>query len=175
MRQRIAIDMDEVIADTLAKHVDLYNAEFGDNVTADGLRGKKLRDAVAEEHAEKLETFLVAEDFFGDLEVMPDSQRVVSELMERYEIFITTAAMEVPTSFAAKFRWLEEHFPFVPASNVVFCGDKSIIRADYLIDDNARHFRNFAGQGVLYAAPHNAHVEGYPRVESWEEVREMFL
>lgn len=167
--------MDEVIADTLTKHVDLYNAEFGVNVSADGLRGKKLHEAVAEEHVQKLETFLEAEDFFGDLEVMPDSPRVVSELIEHYEVFVTTAAMEVPTSFAAKFRWLEEHFPFIPASNVVFCGDKSIIRADYLIDDNARHFRNFVGQGVLYSAPHNAHVEGYPRVKDWQEVREMFL
>lgn len=175
MRQRIAIDMDEVIADTLTKHVGLYNAEFGENVTADGLRGKKLREAVAGERVEKVETFLVAEDFFGDLEVMPGSQRVISDLMQRYEVFVTTAAMEVPTSFAAKFRWLEEHFPFIPASNVVFCGDKSIIRADFLIDDNARHFENFMGQGVLYSAPHNIGVEGYPRVESWEEVREMFL
>lgn len=175
MTQRIAIDMDEVIADTLAKHVGLYNAAFGGNVTADGLRGKKLREAVAEDHVEKLHSFLVQETFFGDLEVMPDSQEVVAELMERYEVFVTTAAMEVPTSFAAKFRWLEEHFPFVPPSNVVFCGDKSIIRADFLIDDNARHFESFVGQGVLYSAPHNAHVEGYPRVESWQDVREMFL
>ncbi len=167
--------MDEVIADTLTKHVGLYNAEFGENVTADGLQGKKLREAVARDHVEKLEAFLVTEDFFGDLEVMPDSQQVVAELMEHYEVFVTTAAMEVPTSFAAKFRWLEEHFPFIPASNVVFCGDKSIVRADYLIDDNARHFENFAGQGVLYSAPHNAGVEGYPRVESWRDVRGMFL
>ena len=83
--------------------------------------------------------------------------------------------MEVPTSFAAKFRWLEEHFSFIPASNVVFCGDKSIIRADYLIDDNVHHFENFAGQGILYSAPHNAGIEGYPRVESWQDVRKMFL
>lgn len=167
--------MDEVIADALTKHVDLYNSEFGENVMAHGLRRKKLHEAVAEDHVETVETFLVEEGFFGDLEVMPDSQRVIARLMERYEVFVTTAAMEVPTSFAAKFRWLEEHFPFIPASNVVFCGDKSIIRADYLIDDNARHFQNFVGQGVLYSAPHNAHVEGYPRVKDWREVEKMFL
>lgn len=32
-RERIAIDMDEVIADFLSKHLALYNAEFGESLT----------------------------------------------------------------------------------------------------------------------------------------------
>lgn len=47
--ERIAVDMDEVIADFLSKHLALYNAEFGDGLTADDLRGKKLRELVVEE------------------------------------------------------------------------------------------------------------------------------
>ena len=172
---RIAVDMDEVIADTLTKHLALYNAEFGESLTFDDLRGKKLQDLVVEEHREKVESFLTAEDFFGDLGVVEGSQGVVAELTERYEIFVTTAAMEYPTSFAAKFRWLKEHFPFVPASNVVFCGDKSVIAADYLIDDNARHFACFRGEGILFTAPHNVEENRYRRVSGWQDVREMFL
>ena len=42
-------------------------------------------------------------------------------------VFIATAAMEVPTSFQAKYRWLAKHFPFIPASHIVYCGDKSIL------------------------------------------------
>ena len=62
-------------------------------------------------------------------------------------MFIATAAMEVPTSFTAKYEWLGRHFPFISPSNVVFCGDKSILRADFLIDDNPRQLRRFVGQG----------------------------
>ena len=32
-KQRIAIDMDEVLADTLAQFLAAYNREFGDNLT----------------------------------------------------------------------------------------------------------------------------------------------
>jgi hypothetical protein len=32
---------------------------------------------------------------------------------------------------------MHEHFLFTPDSHLVFCGDKSIIAADFLIDDNA--------------------------------------
>lgn len=122
--ERIAVDMDEVIADFLSKHLALYNAEFGESLTADDLlRGKKLRELVVEERRPQLETFLSEDGFFGDLGVVEGSQQVISDLTERYEVFVTTSAMEYPTSFTAKFRWLKEHFPFVPASNKVFCGD----------------------------------------------------
>lgn len=174
-RQRIAVDMDEVIADFLSKHLALYNAEFGESLTPDDLRGKKLHDLVVEERRPQLETFLTADDFFGDLGIVEGSQQVISDLTERYEVFVTTSAMEYPTSFVAKYRWLEEHFPFVPANNIVFCGDKGIVAADYLIDDNARHFARFRGEGILFTAPHNVEENRYRRVNGWQDVREMFL
>jgi 5'(3')-deoxyribonucleotidase len=92
-----------------------------------------------------------------------------------YEVFIATAAMEVPTSFNQKYRWLAKHFPFIPSSHIVYCGDKGILRADYLIDDNPRQLRRFQGEGILYNSPHNANVTGYRRVKDWLEVEELFL
>ncbi|MFP5393812.1 MAG: 5' nucleotidase, NT5C type, partial [Gammaproteobacteria bacterium] len=56
----------------------------------------------------------------------------------------------------------------------VFCGDKSIIHADYLVDDSPHHFERFAGQGVLFAAPHNEAETRYPRVRTWAEVARFF-
>jgi 5'(3')-deoxyribonucleotidase len=97
------------------------------------------------------------------------------ELAQAHEVFIATAAMEYPGSFAAKFRWLSEHFPFIRPGQIVFCGDKSILSADYLIDDNDRHFPRFRGQGILFSAPHNLNVTGYPRANGWVDVERMFL
>jgi 5'(3')-deoxyribonucleotidase len=82
--------------------------------------------------------------------------------------------MDVPCSFDAKYRWLQRHFPFIPSSQIVFCGDKTIVDADYLIDDRPRHFAKFKGQALLFSAPHNAGETGYTRVASWQEVREHF-
>lgn len=53
--------------------------------------------------------------------------------------------------------------------------DKSIIAADFLIDDNARHFERFSGQGLLFSAPHNVFETRYPRLNSWQDVRMRFL
>ena len=112
--------------------------------------------------------------FFEDLAVLPDCQEVVRELAGRYDVFIASAAMDVPCSFDAKYRWLQRHFPFIPPSQIVFCGDKTIVDADYLIDDRPRHFAKFRGQALLFSAPHNAGETGYTRVASWKEVREHF-
>lgn len=171
--KRIAIDMDEVIADFVSKQVRLYNEEHGTTITIEELKGNKLRHYRAE-HKDKIIGYLQQPTFFRDLAVMKDSQEVIKELSERYEIYITTAAMEYPTSFTAKYEWLREHFPFLNDQNFVFCGNKKIINADYLIDDNIKHFPEFAGQPLLFTAPHNINETRYVRVNSWLEVREYF-
>ena len=99
---------------------------------------------------------------------------IIRELADRHDVFIVTAAMDVPISFDAKFRWLRQHFPFIPPAQIVFCGDKGIIDADYLIDDRARHFEGFKGSPLLFSAPHNAGISRYPRVDSWKDVRDVF-
>ena len=173
--KRICVDMDEVMADALGEHLTRYNRDYDEQITVADLEGKWLWDVVSIDRHHSLESYLRSEDFFEGLAVMPDSQRVLQRLQMNYEVFIATAAMEVPTSFQAKYRWLAKHFPFIPASHIVYCGDKSILRADYLIDDNPRQLRRFAGEGILYSSPHNMGVTGYKRVNDWLEVEEMFL
>lgn len=167
--------MDEVMADALAEHLLRYNRDHDENITVQDLHGKMIWDVVSIERHNALESYLRSEDFFEGLGVMPESQRVMRRLQQNYEIFIATAAMEVPTSFHQKFRWLERHFPFIPPSHIVYCGDKSIIRADYLIDDNPRQLRRFQGEGILFTSPHNMSIKGFRRVNDWLDVEKLFL
>jgi 5'(3')-deoxyribonucleotidase len=118
----------------------------------------------------QLRAFLDAEDFFENLALMPGAQAVLEQLSSRFEIFIATQAMAVPNSLGPKYRWLQRHFPFISPRNYVFCGDKSILRADYLIDDLPKNLLRFEGMGLLYSAPHNLDATGFLRVDNWEEV-----
>lgn len=163
------------MADSIARFQEWYGRDFELELTLETLHGKNPADAVAPEHQPALRAYPNAEGFFRDLPVIKDSQRVLRELAQRYEIFIATAAMEFPNSFLDKYQWLQQHFAFIPWPNYVFCGDKSIINADYLIDDNAYNFDNFRGVGLLFSAPHNAHETRYRRVHSWQEIGDMLL
>lgn len=182
-RRTIAVDMDEVIADALGEHLIRYNRDFSASLTLDDLQGRRLWQAVPADRLAIIDNYLRDDDFFRVLRVMPHAQRVLERLQSRYEVFIASAAMEVPTSFAAKYDWLAEHFPFIPTSHIVFCGNKSILRADYLIDDNPRQLQLFQDsrnsgtfrEGIIYTSPANIHITGYRRADNWLAVEEMFL
>ena len=171
---RICVDMDEVMADTLAEHLRRYNLTFDEEVTPGDLAGKGLWEIAPLDRQQQLRAFLDAEDFFEDLALLPGAQQVLERLSTRFEIFIATQAMAVPNSLGPKYRWLQRHFPFIPPSHYVFCGSKSILRADYLIDDQPRNLLRFEGQGLLYSAPHNLADTGFLRVNNWQEVAQYF-
>jgi 5'(3')-deoxyribonucleotidase len=166
--------MDEVMADTLSEHLRRYNQEFDESITPDDLTGKGLWEVTPLDRQQQLRAFLDAEDFFEDLPLMPGAQDVLRALTARFEIFIATQAMTVPNSLGPKYRWLQRHFPFIPPTNYVFCGNKSILRADYLIDDLPRNLQRFEGHGLLYTAPHNKNVTGFTRVDNWQQVADFF-
>ncbi|HET6169790.1 MAG TPA: 5'-3'-deoxyribonucleotidase [Terracidiphilus sp.] len=172
--RRICVDMDEVMADTLSEHLRRYNEAFDEAITPEELHGKGLWEYAPETRRQQLREFLDAEDFFEDLPLMPGAQQVLEQLSGRFEIFIATQAMTVPNSLGPKYRWLQRHFPFIPPTHYVFCGNKSILLADYLIDDLPRNLDRFQGTGLLYSAPHNLTASAYMRVNSWDEVAAYF-
>ena len=174
-KKRICVDMDEVMADAVSENLKRYNDRFKEHLTVADLEGRGIWDVIHPNRHATLEAFLCSRDFFAVLDVMPDAQRVICALQGEYEVFIATAAMEVPSSFNAKYEWLWRHFPTVRPSHIVFCGDKSILHADFLIDDNPRQLRRFRGQGVLFHSHHNVRETEWPRVRDWSEVERMFL
>lgn len=170
-RKRIAIDMDEVMADISPKFLDLYEREMGIRLAKEEYWGKKIYQING---GDRIREFLFEKGFFADLPVMPGSQEVVQELAQDFDLFITTAAMEFRHSLEDKYDWLLQHFPFIHWKNFVFCGDKSIIGTEYMIDDHVFNLQTFRGKGLLFTASHNIHETGFTRVNNWQEVREFF-
>ncbi|MBV8226638.1 MAG: 5'-3'-deoxyribonucleotidase [Verrucomicrobia bacterium] len=172
--KRIAIDMDDVMADTLTVWLERYNQDFGTSITKADLHGKRIYDLVGPGRAATARAYLDHPEFFLDLPLMEGSQPVIKRLSEMYEVFVTSAAMDHPNSFPSKYVWLKKNFPFIPDKNIVFCGDKSIIRADFMIDDSVPNLTAFTGQGILFTAPHNVLDTTFPRVNGWLDVADYF-
>lgn len=169
-RFRIAVDMDEVIADSFGKHLSLYNQRTGRNLTPELVASKGLKSLIPHDRWEEFAGIPHEEGFFADLELIEGSREALLELSRNHDIYIASAAMEVPSSFAGKFEWLQKHFAFIPTSQIVFCGDKNVVNADFLVDDRSRHFKEFRGTGILFTAPHNAAETGHLRANNWNDV-----
>lgn len=175
MRKSIAIDMDQVLANMYKRMVVSYNELFGTSMTEQEFLTSTRQDLTKEQERSIFMT-LNEPGYFRDLELIDEEAiEVVRELNEKFDVYIATAAMEVPGSFNDKYDWLREHFPFLNTQNFVFCGNKAVIHTDYLIDDSPGQLRVFKGTGLLFDMPYNKHVEGFERVADWKAVRSYFL
>jgi 5'-nucleotidase len=170
-KKRIALDMDEVIADVTPKFLDLYERDFGERPPREVWWGKKIYQLPNAAH---IRGYLQEPGFFADLPVMEGSQGVVKWLTEHFDVYAVTAATEFRNSLIDKLDWLDRHFPFIGWQRLVLCGDKRIIQADYMIDDHAWNLEHFKGKGLLFTASHNVDEERFPRAENWGEVRAFF-
>ncbi|WP_185937157.1 5' nucleotidase, NT5C type [Chitinophaga polysaccharea] len=168
---RIAIDMDNVMADLTQHLLDVYAKEYGEVIDPERLNNIPEGSAFPEGVAMKI---LRTPGFFRGIPVMAGAREVVKALADQHEVFVVSAAMEFPLSLAEKHAWLNEHFPFISWKNIVFCGSKTIVEADYMIDDHDKNLSTFKGTPLLFTAPHNLPLTDYKRVNNWEEVAAFF-
>ena len=166
---RIAIDMDEVIADPIAKFIDIYQKEHGLNYTLEQMQGKEFSELLPAELLPTLRDYIYRKGFFRDLNVISGSHEVITELCKKYDVFIVSAAMEFPNSLQDKLEWLGDHFPFIPWTNIIFCGYK-IVNVNIMIDDRPRNFIGFEGRKLLFTSPHNVNRTEYERANTWDDV-----
>lgn len=170
MRKSIAIDMDNVIADIETQAISWYYEKHGVSIERESLHGKPEGEAFPDK--EKVRQFLFTPGFFRNTPVMEGAQEAVSKLNRDFDIFIVSAAMEFPQSLSEKYDWLKEHFPFISWKNIIFCGDKSIIDTDFMIDDHLKNLNYCKGRGILYTACHNMALDYEVRVNDWSEAVE---
>jgi 5'(3')-deoxyribonucleotidase len=170
--KRIAVDMDGVLANVFDQFVQYHARETGEI--------KTIGDALGKTELEPFPNGLMhlhTEGFFRSLPVIAGSPEVLEKLNKNYDLFIVSAATEFPQCLSEKQAWLNEHFPFIGWEQMVFCGLKTIIKADIMIDDHFKNLDNFPGKTILFNQPHNQQDSPgrHTRVHSWPEIENLLL
>lgn len=159
--------MDGVLADVYKQFIAFEEKESGIKIPVETLTGKEEYEAFknGRKHVN-------SKGFFRNAPLMDGCVGVLAKLNEEYDVFIVSAAMEFPGSLPEKYEWLQEHFPFITWQQIVFCGSKSVVQGDIMIDDHFKNLDHFKGQTILFTQPHNdGHDDrGHRRVNSWPEV-----
>jgi 5'(3')-deoxyribonucleotidase len=171
---RLAIDMDEVLADTIDKFIEVYRQDHNTEILLEEMNGKEFHELLPGVLNNSWRNYVNQKGFFRDLKVMPGATEVVKALHEKYDVYIVSAAMEFPNSLVDKYEWLGEHFPYISWKNIIFCGHK-IVDVQIMIDDRIRNFAGFKGRPILFSSPHNYYITEYERVNTWAEVGEKLL
>lgn len=171
-RISIAVDMDGVLADTESHFIKYYEKETGEKVDRKTLLGIPENLAFPDKTA--VWRYVHMAGFFRSLPLIQGGVNAVKTLMEHFDVYIVSAAMEFPLSLYEKKQWLEEYFPFVSWKNIVFCGYKSIIKTDYLIDDHLKNLDHFSGIPLMFTASHNVNYNHHQRLNNWDEILKYF-
>ncbi|MGO3806476.1 MAG: 5' nucleotidase, NT5C type [Sphingobacterium sp.] len=172
-RETIAIDMDGVLANNMAHYLEYHFRETGIRITEAEIQGKPEEQCF--EDPDAVYRYLAMPDFFRTLPINPDAQEVVQRLNDHFNVYIVSAAMEFPWSLVEKYNWLAEHFPFISWKQIVFCGDKGIVKADHMIDDHCYNLQSFSGNSLLFNCYHNINETEFERLNSWKDAERYFF
>ncbi|GGG47848.1 5' nucleotidase, NT5C type [Bizionia arctica] len=171
----IFVDMDDVLADTYGKHIELYNEEHKKELSFNQITSGEVWQNVPEIHQKSIRAHALQPGFFRDLKPIKDCKQVMEALCNKHEVYIATAATQFPNSLKEKSDWLEEHMPFITWEYQIMCGHKFILNGDLLIDDRSYNLDKFEGDTLLFNSPHNVNDSGYTRVSTWLEIAERYL
>ncbi|MBL7857172.1 MAG: 5'(3')-deoxyribonucleotidase [Cyclobacteriaceae bacterium] len=172
--ERLIVDMDDVMADATGQFIDYYEREFGIRVDRESLNHQDEGHGFPD-HQHIIKQFPHRPSFFRTMKRHENSYEVMRELNARYDLFIVSAAMEFPRSLSEKLEWLQEHFSFLTWKQIVFCGSKTVVHGDYMIDDMPYNLEKFNGEKFIFTAPHNLHHNHFTRLNNWNEVAVRFL
>lgn len=158
-----AIDCDEVLRALVPKMIELYNANFNENLKYEDIKhfdvdisfpkvkevlGVSASDWFFQDHSE---------DLFATANAFPSIKEDI-ELLQRYGRVIILTHQKTYKNKLQTLNWLEEHG--IHPDGIAFLKDKTLLRCTYLIDDNDWNFTGgYAQTGVLIDAPYNKDID----------------
>lgn len=174
MNFTIAVDVDGVVAALHAEWVRRYNEAFDDTFTLERWTTWDIASLVKPECGARYFDILRHDDLYDHVEPMLHALEGVEALREAGHRVVFCTATGVHQA-GKKLLWLERHgfldLVHDGSKDYVEMRDKSLIRADVLIDDYTGNLRGFHGVGVLFYAPWNRdHLPHHFWVLDWHEL-----
>jgi len=170
----IAIDIDGVVGDVLTPWLNRYNHHYHDNITPKDISEWDIHKFLKPECGLKIYDYLNDPHLYDDVIPYPDTIQYIEKIKElKYRVvWVTSSPAE---SSGRKFFWLKEYGFITNRKDYVEMTDKSLIRADVLIDDYFVNIDSFVGKGILFSRYWNLSLKNDPRylyAKDWNDVLE---
>lgn len=164
----LAVDVDGVIADMFPEWLRRYHRDYPQMpyALADVYGDRAKQDTV-------LLSYLNDPTLYSSVHPIPGAIEGVWRLRNSGHrvVFVTSC---VKGMVDGKWSWLQK-YGFLPegkfqADDLVVVHDKSLIRADVLIDDLPKNVEPWSNRGILFQQPWNMDSTHMPRACGWSEV-----
>lgn len=184
-KQKIFIDFDGTIINTIQAYVDVYNELYLDYPSFKTAESYLINQYDMRDQCKLVENVLDIFEhplFFQFANFINDNTyEVLEQLNQKYKIII--CSIGTPKNIAYKARWLEDKLPFIKdyilIANPNCKMDKSIVNAEdsiFIDDIPSNLLSNKSSRKILFGKiyPWNDEWNG-ERCETWSDVRERLL
>ena len=179
MKNKLILDFDGVISDSILSFCTVYNNKYKDNPLFKKADHNKLQrwDCTDECPLEKkAEVIFSSKEFFDNLEFMENAKEYVEKLSQSFHIII--CSIGTFENISHKSLWIRDNMPFIKDTILITNGDcymdKSIVnmKDSIFIDDNALNLDSSnADIKICFGKefPYNKDWKGSRRVD-WESM-----
>ena len=145
----IICDIDGVLNNLAERAIEVYNSRSNKNIHISDIVSYNFYDCLPKEDADGIVLSFKEKSLWNSLKPLEGSQNGLKQLIKKgHRIYLATATD--PINFEWKMTWLKQYFPFIPEDNVIRIMDKSLLKADVIIDDCLDNLiNNFAERVVL--------------------------
>jgi len=163
----VSIDVDDVCLSLVDNWIKYYNKDFSDNLTVDKITEWDISKFIKPSAKKTIYQYVEKEDVYKTAEPVANALEGVNLIKEcGYRVIYVTAN----NPYNSKFNWLLKNEFLDNYKDFVSAYDKSLILADYLIDDKYENVIDFKGIGILFNRPWNEYSLYHNRVENWDDI-----
>jgi len=163
----IALDVDDVILDLVSNWIRIYNRDFNNSVRKEDVNSWDIGAIVRPEDRGAMYEYASNAEIFNTAPPVIDALEGVN-LIKSYGHRVIYATANNP--FGCKLPWLIKHKFLDSEDDLVTAYDKSLILADYLIDDKYDNVLAFKGKSYLFSQPWNEGLSFHNKVLNWRNI-----
>lgn len=170
----ILVDMDDTIELLMDAWLKWLNSKFHRNVQLADVTNWDVSLAFPGLTHEQVYDILLEDDFWDTVQPMPGAPEALKSFQDQGHTIYIVTVNPYQTVRAKMEKVLFRYFPFLDWQHVIITSNKTMLKADVLIDDGVHNLENGDYAKILVDGPYNhdynAESAGMKRVYNWGEI-----
>lgn len=170
----IVCDIDNCLNDLMLKTIELYNTRYGKTLKLSDITAYNFSECLSQQEENDICALFQEKELWDSLQPLPDSQWGIETLMNMgHKVVFATATHECNLQW--KCDWMAKYFPIKSTREIIRIQDKSLLRADVMIDDCMEHLTKSYCERICIDYEWNRdnrkdYVYDIHRVHNWKEI-----